>query len=1255
MNKRILLVIPVALAFLFLFFEPKSQVQEVRSNLSPENKFEARFLNARKRWEYEQMLLRNPVTGVIPRGIFRQERDFAARAPVRKRRGKTNAFVPRGPGNMGGRTRAIAFDHADTTSGTLLAGGVTSGVFRTTDRGLSWTKVSPSDAIHSVTSIVQDPTNTDVWYYGTGEILGFNGRWGDGIWKSTNGGLEWAQLAATASANPEFIDNSFDLIHRLAVDPATGNVYAAVHRNIFRSADGGASWDPVLTTQTPISVLSGQTDIVINSSGTRFYAAFHGKTFDNMAGLWTSTTGNNGSWSKIAGVGSFDTPLGWARPDDYGRIVMALAPSEENLLYILYDNDHKNDCEEGSEEKPEADLFLFDSDSGDWTDLSQNLPDVPGRCTPGNDPFAIQGGYDLVIAVSPTDANLVFIGGTNLYRSSNGFANGLGTQRIGGYRNSNSYQLYANHHPDIHMLVFDPLDADKLVCGSDGGIHEAFARDTPAFWTSLNNDYITFQYYKVALSPQAGDTRVLGGAQDNGTTLGRSGKSQEMIFGGDGVSVGIGDDLISGTTVTEVYYLGAQLGQFFRLKNNYEGIKPEGSGEGLFITLFLLDPDNTEFLYYVDDNHLYRTDNASTVGSGGWTEMTGVAEAVGRLDEETPFKVSSLAVTRGPYSSGSKLYFGDNFGRVFRLDDPQGASPATIPTNITPPGVELTPGTVVSALAVDPTDDSVLMAVYSNFGVPGIFVTLDGGTTWSGVQGNLELPAKRAAAIANVNGKPVFFVGTTVGLWRTDQLDGTATVWERDGADSIQYALVSSLALRPEDNTLLAGTYGNGMFTTVLGVSDAADQNLFLPDIRSDDAGADTLVGILNPSDELVSFDIFAFTGTGELLGRSTLVDELAPHALARFSVKDAFPDVFDNIDWIQVGSKGELTVYAELMDGETHSAYGASQLAERVLMPHIAKNTASFETVLSAVNGSSQTVACTLTEHPDNQVFSLDDAAGPFSRSSKPITEFLGDDLRGGPDLWAQLDCSERAIAAMEFFTRIPARTQQAALGLGNQRGRTLNFLHVATDTNRFWTGMVYINSDQVTVTATETYYDVDGNLLATHEETLSPDEKITLLFDFQNQERVPTGTAWTRVIADGDLIGYELFGSPGISSDDTFTGLQGNYGGAQILDYPHFISNEAEFTGVVALNLGDVPADISFTAYAADGTQLETVTIENVPARTKLARVLTSLFSDERTFRDGAWIRASTTGSEWAGFLLWGDKGSNRRFLSGLNAVAR
>ena len=244
----------------------------------------------------------------------------------------------------------------------------------------------------------------------------------------------------------------------------------------------------------------------------RVFAAFEGNA-STEEGVWTSPNGN-GSWTRIAKNG---TPLGW---NATGRIVLANAPSNDNVIYALFENG--NDNENGEKE---ADLWKYNLTNDTWTNYSSKLPDENGGDLAGNDPFSVQGGYDLVVSVKPDNENFVLIGGTGAYRIEN-IVNDATFTRIGGYA-SLTYANYVGdagtdeHHADIHELLFNPHNFNQLFSGTDGGIHKSEnITATTVSWKSLNNNYITYQFYHVAMDPLNGSDIVFGGAQDNGTNRG---------------------------------------------------------------------------------------------------------------------------------------------------------------------------------------------------------------------------------------------------------------------------------------------------------------------------------------------------------------------------------------------------------------------------------------------------------------------------------------------------------------------------------------------------------------------------------------------------------------------------------------------------------------------------------------------------------------------------------------------------------------
>ncbi|MCB1042518.1 MAG: hypothetical protein KDC35_06255 [Acidobacteria bacterium] len=420
----------------------------------------------------------------------------------------------------------------------------------------------------------------------------------------------------------------------------------------------------------------------------------------------------------------------------------------------------------------------------------------------------------------------------------------------------------------------------------------------------------------------------------------------------------------------------------------------------------------------------------------------------------------------------------------------------------------------------------------------------------------------------------------------------------------------------------------------------------YLSEVQSN--GADTALYLVNPGDAATNVDIFGFSADGMTVRQADGVTSIGARSKIMMPVSQLWPGVTD-VDWIQVGSDTEIYVIGELWGDGTRSAYwAASTLDDGAYMPHVAKNTATFSTTLSAINGTSAGMQTALRPRPSGSIKVVSEHGGAYAKAKHDVLDYWTDLASIN---WVEMESNARGLAAMEYFDYINGAKRRASLGLDTQLGKTLRFLHVATDTGTFWTGMVYINVGGAAANVTETYYNASGAVLSSRDVTMTTNEKVTLLFDANTMDPVPAGTAWVKVESDQDLVGYELFGSANGSADDFFAGLQGNYKSNQVLDYAHYQASASEWIGYVALNLGDSAADITFTLYNANGAEVTQTTITGVQPNQKVTRVGADLFGSAQ----GAWVRAESSGSSWAGFMLWGDLNNPRTFLSGVNAALR
>ena len=772
--------------------------------------------NPNARWEFEWMRTRDPQTNEIPKNIRVKEIEFVKNVPNRSQVFMKNEqggasmlntlnWDRRGPYNVGGRTRAMALDV--TNESIIIAGGVSGGMWKSVNGGATWKKTTKPEQLHSVTALAQDTRtgHTSTWYYGSGELIGNSAGGsgasfrGNGVYKSTDGGDSWTSLTSSASNTPQTVD-LFDYVSNIVVNPLNGYVFVSLIYGLRRSMDGGETWDSPLVAEI---VNSPYVDISVNSKGV-LYAAL------NNGGIWRSAD-NGDNWTNIL-PSNFNS--------SYNRTVIGHAPSDENTMYVIGDLGSDNHM-----------LWKYTYSSGDgsgsngtWVDLSANIPAFGGLA--GN--FDSQGGYDLIIKVKPDDKDFVILGGTNVYRSSDGFSTTTNTKWIGGYALTNNYAMYENHHPDQHGFVFLPSDPNTAFSSHDGGISKTTAiTDAAVTWTSLSNGYYTTQFYHVSIDQsKTKPDLVMGGLQDNGTWKSNVNSETtlwENVGSGDGVFSAIAFNAqadIWGTQNGRLHIYDYRDPFNFGWGYSWSELTPPASNV-LFVNPFVLNQADEKILFYAGgatiwrNNNIDMTDDASVDNfyfSGGYLKSNQWEQLTNAASDAT---ISALATSTS--NPTHRLYYGDSQGIVRKLDNANSGNGA--PTNIT--GSSFPSNAYVSNIAVNPENGNEVMVTFSNYSVKSIFHSSDGGSTWSDISGNLEQnsdgsgngPSVRAALILKHKNTQMYFVGTSTGLYSTTSLNGASTTWVQESAESIGNVVVDGLVGRQSDGYIAVATHGAGVFT----------------------------------------------------------------------------------------------------------------------------------------------------------------------------------------------------------------------------------------------------------------------------------------------------------------------------------------------------------------------------------------------------------------------------------------------------------
>ncbi|HYW47943.1 MAG TPA: hypothetical protein VE959_34065, partial [Bryobacteraceae bacterium] len=687
-------------------------------------------------------------------------------------------------------------------------------IWKTTDGGQSWTPLTDFAPALSISSLVMHPTDPATLYAGTGEQTQ-NWR-GAGIFKTTDGGATWNPLPSTATSDFYFVNN-------VALSITTpSHLYAATNTGIWASTDGGVSWNLSLASPDggPAPTLTGGTtygcfDVLVapGRPTDMVFAVCHSPGSLQYAIYRNPDAAGAGTWSIVN-----SDPEMW-------YTALAVAPSQPSTIYAVSVTSDST----GSYVKALLAVYRSTSngDPGTWETRTSNQ--APQRlntailsfdsaynfgasfCSPSSQPdFTGQAGYNLAIAVDPLDPNRVWVAGIGLFRSDDGGVNW-------GY-------AYLNAHPDQHGFAFDPgFDGNTnqiLYAVNDGGIYKTTrARGTSATcasmttnvtWTALNNGYGTTQFYHGV--PYPGGGAYMGGTQDNGTVRGSdaAGPNQwDIIWGGDG-----GVTRFDPVNASILYVENPHGGM---LKSTDGGNTYQSATTGLneaslnypFVAYYVFDPADS-LRMYVGGTGLWRSED----GAGHWTAASAPA------DQPAASLDNIRAIAISPADSNLVL-FGMHLGRIFRNTAALAADGGTVWSFSQPRTGN------VSYLEFDPGRPSVVYATYTTFNsAPGdqhIYRSTDGGATWTGIDGSgatglPDIPVE--TLLVDPDDSTRLYAGTDLGVFAS--LDGGAT-WVRDD-QPFANAITTNLVIDRNGGTkyLYAFTYGRGVWRVPLAGSASA-------------------------------------------------------------------------------------------------------------------------------------------------------------------------------------------------------------------------------------------------------------------------------------------------------------------------------------------------------------------------------------------------------------------------------------------------
>jgi photosystem II stability/assembly factor-like uncharacterized protein len=685
-----------------------------------------------------------------------------------------------GPASIGGRVSDIEAVASDPRI--IFVGAASGGLFRSTDNGVTWDHTFDAyGTTLSIGDIAIAPSDPNVVWVGTGEA---NNRqsstWGDGVYRSLDGGTTWEHKGLRDTQS----------IGRIVIDPRDANtvfVAAAGHlfgpneeRGLYRTHDGGTTWKKVLG----VDANTGVIDVAIGDDGRTLFAATYERrrrAFGFVgggpeSGLWRSLDGGD-SWTRL----SEGLPTG-----NTGRIGVAIAKSNPSIVYAVIEN-------------RKGGVFRSVDDGTTWTQQSRKNE---------------RANYYGQIRVDPKNPDRVWLPLTNLNLS------------IDGGKTFTDDSIVVRVHPDNHALWIDPQHPEHMMLGNDGGVF--FTYDGARHWAYDNNLPIG-QFYDIAVDHRD-PYWIYGGLQDLGTFMFPSAThSRGAILDDEATFLEYGDGFRVAVDPTNprLVYANSQNGRGYvvdlvtREERRITPVPADTSETYRFNwnTAMLVSP-NDPHTYYYGSNRLLATSDRGTTwrvlspdltrNQPDWKKAS-LGDGIPPRDSTTPSRDDGTGrygnittISESPRAPGT-LYVGTDDGNV-QMSTDGGAHWTNITARFHLPAPR-----TVSEIVASRFDARTAYVTFDGHTdddlAPHVFRTTDGGATWSSIAGDLPaaIPVKTLAE--DPRNPAVLFAGTEFGLYWT--MDG-GRHWAFPGG-SLPRVMVDRIIINEQHNDLVLGTYGRGV------------------------------------------------------------------------------------------------------------------------------------------------------------------------------------------------------------------------------------------------------------------------------------------------------------------------------------------------------------------------------------------------------------------------------------------------------------
>ncbi len=700
---------------------------------------------------------------------------------------------PIGPAVMGGRIADIAAVDGDT----FYVGAATGNLWKTNNRGTTWETFFDREEVNSIGDVTLAPSNPNVVWIGTGEA---NNRqsspWGGGVYRSTDGGTSWSHVGLAETRH----------IGRIVVHPndpdtawvaAGGNLWApSEERGVFRTRDGGATWDKLLY----VDEHTGATDLVMHPTDpdTLLVAMYQRQ---RSACCFIGGGPGSGIYRSSDGGDTWDEVTEGLPEGHKGRIGLDFYRADGHVVYATIEA-----AGEGRGVYRSADTGMS------WEKISETNP---------------RPMYFSQIRVDPTDSSRIYVLGVRLHVSDDGGRT---------FRDDGASSVHSDHH----AMWIDPNDSDHLIMGSDGGVTVSF--DRAATWRALDNLNLG-QFYEIGVDMQD-PYWVYGGLQDNGSWGGPSNSlDRRGIRNADWFNVHGGDGFYTRVDPRDsnILFAESQNGNLSRLdlttmerqairptpmpgRANVSGAEPDLDDDGEpapyrwnWNAPVLISAHDPATIYY-GGNYLFRSRDRGLT----WEEMSpDLTRAIDRGEEELMgMKPGPRALSRNdgissygnittlsesPLDAGA-LYVGSDDGNVQRT-----LNGGVDWTDLTETFPGLPERTYVSRVAAS---SSVPGRVYASFDnhyhgdfAPYVYVSEDNGDTWRPITNGL--PEWSVNVIVEHPRTPdLLFLGNELGVYFS--ID-RGTSWKRL-QNNLPSVPVDDIVVHPSTNDLVIGTHGRSVW-----------------------------------------------------------------------------------------------------------------------------------------------------------------------------------------------------------------------------------------------------------------------------------------------------------------------------------------------------------------------------------------------------------------------------------------------------------